>query len=54
MYLLTAPIVKNSHILARKYFTFLKKSQNKTERLLIPNSNLSEKVRKAFTKEDNF
>ena len=48
--LLTAPIVKHSHIYARIYFILQKLSSNKLESLLITNFDLSEKIRKVVTK----
>ena len=45
MSLLTAFIVKNSHILAGIYFIFLKNGLTlKLERLLMPNLDISEKI----------
>ena len=46
MSLLTAFIVKNSHILAGIYFIFLKIVLDQAERLSIPNLDLIEKIGK--------
>ena len=50
LFLLTAPIVENSHILAKIYFTFLKTSLTKLKSPSIPNLDLSEKIGKAVIK----
>ena len=51
MYLLTALIVKNSHILAAFYVVVLKRmNQTKLERLSIRNLDLSEKIVKVVIK----
>ena len=44
MFLLTAPIAKNSHILARIFFIFLKYILEQTWKSLIQNMDLSEKT----------
>ena len=54
MSLLTAPIVKNSHIQAKTYFIFLKVCPKKLESTLIPNFDLSKKIGKAVTKKCKF
>ena len=54
MFLLTAKVVKTSHIWARTYFNFVKNVKNKLETLLIPNFNLSEKIVKAVMKWGEF
>ena len=49
MYLLTAPIDKNGHILAGIYFVFLKKIfWTKRESLWIPNFNINGKIVKVL------
>ena len=49
MSLLTASVVKNSHILAGIYFIFLEKtSYTKLEKFSIPNLDFSQKIRKVF------
>ena len=50
MSLLAAPIVKNSYILARIYFVFLKIDLKIIDSLLIPNSDITKKIEKAVTK----
>ena len=50
MFLLTAPIVKNSHILTGIYFIFLKNVLDQLKSLLIPNLDLSEKIGKVVIK----
>ena len=51
MSLLTALIVKNSHIYTLIYIIFLKNVQKKSLKVfLIPNFDLSEKIREAVTK----
>ena len=51
MSLLTAPIVKNSHVLVGIYFIFLKRTpQAKLERLSIPKQGLKEKTGKVDNK----
>ena len=51
MSLLTAPIVKVSHVLVGIYFIFLKKKpQTKLERLSIPKLGLKEKIGKVDNK----
>ena len=53
MSLLTALIVKNSHILAGIYFLFLKKRPRPNLKgILIPNMELSEKISKLVTKQE--
>ena len=49
MSLLRAKFVKKNHILAKIYFTFLKNVLNKLGILLIPNFDLSEKIRETVT-----
>ena len=51
MSLLTAPIVKNSHILTGIYLIFLKSVLESFE---IPNLDLSEKILEAVIKLDKF
>ena len=46
MYLLTAPSVKNSHILAEIYFIFLKNVLDRTWKAFNINLELSEKIGK--------
>ena len=48
MFLLTASIVKNRHMLAEIYFIFLKNILDQS--LLIPNLDLSEKIGKVVIK----
>ena len=50
MSLLSAFIVKSSHILPGIYFIFLKRSDTKLERLSIPNLDISEKIGKVVIK----
>ena len=50
MFLLTAPIVENSHILVKIYFIFLKTFLTKLKSLSIPNLDLSEKIGKVVIK----
>ena len=47
MSLLTVKFVKSSHLYARIYFIFLKNVLSKPEILLIPNFDLTKKIRKA-------
>ena len=49
-FLVTAPIVKNSHILTGIYFIFLKNVLDQLKSLLIPNLDLSEKIDKVVIK----
>ena len=50
MSLLTAFIVKNSHILAGIYFIFLKKALDQTEKAFNTKLDISEKIGKVVIK----
>ena len=52
MSLLTAQIIKNSHILAGFYFIFLKNTLDQFWRLLIPNADLNEKIGQVIIKKN--
>ena len=52
MSLLTAQIIKNSHILAGFSFIFLKNTLDQFWRLLIPNADLNEKIGQVIIKKN--
>ena len=54
MFLLTALIVKNSHVLAGIYFIFLKTLWTKLKSRSIPILDLTEKIGKVVIKSDKF
>ena len=54
MSLLTAQIIKNSHILAGFYFIFLKNTLDQFWRLLISNADLNEKIGQVIIKKNKF
>ena len=54
MSLLTAQIIKNSHILAGFYFIFLKNTLDQFWRLLISNADLIEKIGQVIIKKNKF
>ena len=54
MFLLTVKLLRNSHIVARIFFIFLKVILKKLEIILRPSFNLSGKMRKAVTKYGKF
>ena len=49
-FLVTAKLVKNSHIYVKTFFTFVKSTLNLTCNFFLPNFNLGEKTGKAATK----
>ena len=54
MFLITAPNVKNTHILAGNHSMFPRNGLDQLKSLSIPSLDLSEKFRKVFIKQDNF